>query len=107
MASKYEIEEPQSKISFSEVFGSNEKEKLSKVTTPKKEQPIHTTTFADTFQAQETKDPTMFHRKNNKQKQPFFPQFESSTLKEVSLDENALNFINQLKKNSQCSTKNK
>ncbi|MCM3403001.1 type IV secretory system conjugative DNA transfer family protein [Cytobacillus oceanisediminis] len=77
----------QSTISFSAAFGTQDKEKLHKLTKQKNDKVLHPAEKPKVFLENEMQEQDM--------------HLEQETLKEVSLDNTALNFINQLKKTSQ------
>lgn len=89
--------QPQATISFSAAFGTAAKEKINQVIPPqKKEKHQQAPSFSNAFSPvaeKEPKEPTP------QGKELSLREEEEGALKEVSLDEQALNFLDELKKN--------
>ncbi|MEQ2529143.1 TraM recognition domain-containing protein [Bacillaceae bacterium CLA-AA-H227] len=95
-APKVEEKVQQATMSFSAAFGTAGKEKINQVIAPKKEQPKQEQSFTNSFST------------NNEDKNALplaesdsipIREEEAGQLKEVELDNNALSFFNDLKKN--------
>lgn len=84
-------EVPIPSMSFSEAFGSKEKEKLIQVTKSKNNVNKSENSFSSAFRS---------NVENKEQKAPSLHQEDVQHLKEVTLDETSLNFIDTLKKTS-------
>lgn len=87
----------QSTISFSAAFGTADKEKISKVLPPReKEKPHQAPSFSSAFSPVAEKDPKEIYSQGIGLT---LHEDEAGVLKEVYLDEKALNFLDELKKN--------